>query len=67
MGDDIPDIEIMEACGVACCPADAVPEVKAVADYISPLAGGNACVRDVIMQVMKVQGRWGRHVELASQ
>ena len=66
MGDDIPDIEIMETCGLACCPADAVPEVKAVAAYISPLVGGSACVRDVVMQVMKVQGRWGRHVELAS-
>jgi 3-deoxy-D-manno-octulosonate 8-phosphate phosphatase (KDO 8-P phosphatase) len=67
MGDDIPDIEIMEACGVACCPADAVPEVKAVAAYISSQVGGSACVRDVIVQVMKVQGRWGRRVELASQ
>ena len=62
MGDDIPDIEIMEVCGLACCPADAVPEVKAVSTYISPLTGGNACVRDVIMRVMKVQGRWARHV-----
>ena len=67
MGDDIPDIEIMEACGVACCPADAAPEVKAAADYISPLPGGSACVRDVITQVLKVQGHWARHVELASQ
>jgi 3-deoxy-D-manno-octulosonate 8-phosphate phosphatase (KDO 8-P phosphatase) len=67
MGDDIPDIEIMERCGVACCPADAVPEVKEVAHYISPLVGGSACVRDTIMQVMKVQGKWRRNVHLTSQ
>jgi 3-deoxy-D-manno-octulosonate 8-phosphate phosphatase (KDO 8-P phosphatase) len=66
MGDDIPDIEIMQACGVACCPADAVPEVKAVAHYISPCVGGDACVRDVIMQVMKIQGCWMSHLHLAS-
>ncbi|MDR0294577.1 MAG: HAD hydrolase family protein [Prevotellaceae bacterium] len=67
MGDDIPDIEIMQHCGLACCPADAVPEVKAVAHYISPLVGGDACVRDVIMQVMKIQGKWVASPRVVSQ
>lgn len=67
MGDDIPDIEIMKVCGIACCPADAVAEVKAAANYISPHTGGDACVRDVIMQVMKVQGVWGKHAGIVSQ
>ncbi|MCL2097914.1 MAG: HAD-IIIA family hydrolase [Bacteroidales bacterium] len=58
MGDDIPDIEIMQHCGLACCPSDAVPEVKAAAHYISSQVGGDGCARDVISQVMKVQGRW---------
>ena len=67
MGDDIPDIEIMQHCGLACCPADAVPEVKAAAHYISSQAGGDGCVRDVIMQVMKVQGKWTVNTNMASQ
>ena len=67
MGDDIPDIEIMQRCGLACCPADAVPEVKAAAHYVSPQAGGDGCVRDVISQVMKVQGKWEINPETVSQ
>ena len=58
MGDDIPDIEIMHNCGVACCPADAATETKNAASYISEMCGGKGCVRDVIEQVMKIQGKW---------
>lgn len=58
MGDDIPDIEVMRACGLPCCPKDAAPEVKAIAGYISHANGGYGCGRDVIEQVMKVQGKW---------
>src|SRR4051812_39576659 len=55
MGDDLPDHEIMSRVGVAACPNDAVPEIKAICQYISPRNGGEGCVRDIIEQVMKVQ------------
>jgi 3-deoxy-D-manno-octulosonate 8-phosphate phosphatase (KDO 8-P phosphatase) len=58
MGDDLPDYEVMKKAGVACCPADAVEEIKSVAHYISHLGGGEGCVRDVIEQVLRLQGRW---------
>lgn len=58
MGDDIPDIPVMQMAHLACCPQDAVPEVKAIAHYISHRGGGDCCVRDVIEQVLKVQGKW---------
>lgn len=58
MGDDIPDLEVMQNCGLAACPADAVPEVKSVAHYISPKNGGKGCVRDVIEQVLKLKNLW---------
>lgn len=58
MGDDIPDYEVMQRCGVPCCPADAAPEVKAVSLYISHRKGGYGCVRDVIEQVLRAQGKW---------
>jgi len=58
MGDDIPDYEIMLTAGVPTCPADAVEEIKRVATYISHQPGGHGCVRDVIEQVLKVQGKW---------
>ena len=58
MGDDIPDYEVMQSVGLPCCPADAVPEIKSVATYISPHKGGYGCGRDVIEQVMKAQRKW---------
>lgn len=58
MGDDLPDIHMMENSAIAACPENAVPEVKAVSDYISTIKGGSGAVRDVIEQVMKVQGKW---------
>ena len=58
MGDDIPDLEVLQACGLPCCPADAAPEVKEASAYVSQFNGGNGCGRDVIEQVMKAQGNW---------
>ena len=58
MGDDIPDIEVMQASGVAACPADAATEIKEIADYISPQGACKGCVRDVIEKTLRVQGRW---------
>jgi len=58
MGDDIPDYYVMQEVGLPTCPQDAVPEVKGISKYISHKKGGEGCVRDVIEQVMKVQGKW---------
>ncbi|MDT3356905.1 MAG: HAD hydrolase family protein [Bacteroidota bacterium] len=58
IGDDIPDIEVMEACGIGVCPSDAVEEVKAAADWVSDYPGGRGCVRNSVETVMKAQGRW---------
>ena len=58
MGDDLPDYPVMRRVGMPCCPADAVQEVKSVSFYISPRAGGDACVRDVIEKVLKLNGDW---------
>lgn len=61
MGDDLPDLPPMRKSALACCPADAIHEIKAAADYISPLGGGEGCVRDVIEKVMKLQGKWPKY------
>lgn len=58
MGDDIPDYPVMELVALPTCPQDAVPEIKSVAKYISHKNGGQGAVRDVVEQVMKVQGKW---------
>ena len=62
MGDDMPDLEAMSAAGLACCPADAVPEARAAAVYISPFKGGETCARDVIEKVLKLNHHW-QHIE----
>ena len=58
MGDDIPDYHVMQLVGLATCPQDASPEIKEISTYISHKNGGKGAVRDVIEQVMKVQGKW---------
>jgi 3-deoxy-D-manno-octulosonate 8-phosphate phosphatase (KDO 8-P phosphatase) len=58
MGDDIPDIPLMKIIGTTTAPQDASIDVKALVDYISPLNGGMGCVRDVIEQTLRVQGKW---------
>lgn len=58
MGDDIPDLRIMQRVALPCCPADAAEEVKAISRYISHKPGGMGCVRDLLEQAMKVQDKW---------
>ena len=58
MGDDIPDYHVMQLVGLPTCPQDAVAEIKGISKYISHIKGGKGAVREVIEQVMKVQGKW---------
>lgn len=58
MGDDIPDYPVMKRVGLPVCPADAAPEIKDICAYVSPIPGGGGCVRDILEQTMKVQGKW---------
>ncbi len=57
-GDDLPDYEVMQQVGLAVAPADAAPEVKRIAGYITLCKGGEGVARDVIEQTMKAQGKW---------
>ena len=58
MGDDIPDYPVMELVALPTCPQDAAPEIKSVSKYVSHKKGGKGAVRDIIEQVLKVQGKW---------
>ena len=58
MGDDLPDYAMMRSSLLATCPSNAVPEIKSICQYVSPYGGGKGAVRDVIEQVLKVQGHW---------
>ncbi|MEJ7588095.1 MAG: HAD-IA family hydrolase [Ferruginibacter sp.] len=67
MGDDIPDYVVMSMVGLPCCPADAVPEIKRISKYISPVSGGRGCGRDVIEKVLKLNGHWDMDTTVASK
>ncbi len=58
VGDDIPDLKVMRRVGVAACPADAAPEIRQMCHYVSDCPGGRGCVRDIIEQTLKAQGKW---------
>jgi 3-deoxy-D-manno-octulosonate 8-phosphate phosphatase (KDO 8-P phosphatase) len=58
MGDDLPDYEVMKKSGFPACPADAAEEIRKLSLYTSHKNGGEGCVRDVMEQVMRLQGKW---------
>lgn len=58
MGDDLPDYRVMKMVGFPTCPSDAVEDIKSISVYISDKPGGEGCVRDVIEQVLRLQGKW---------
>lgn len=67
MGDDLPDVPLLQSAGLAACPADAVGEVKKVSHYISTIRGGEGCVREVIEKTLKLAGRWHYETDVVSK
>ena len=48
IGDDVNDLDCMNACGIKACPSDAVPEIVSVCDFVSTKKGGDGAVREFI-------------------
>ncbi len=67
MGDDLPDVAVLQKAGLSCCPADAVAEVKKISKYISSINCGYGCVRDVIEKVLKLNDHWNFDAEVTSR
>lgn len=63
MGDDIPDICVMQAVGLPCAPRDADEGVKAVARYITQANGGYGAGRELVEQVLRAKGLWMSHAD----
>lgn len=58
IGDDIEDLEPIEAVGFSACPADAVSEIVDIVDYIATRNSGQGCIREILEKTLKVQGKW---------
>lgn len=63
MGDDIPDLRILERAGFSAAPADASPDVKRLVDLVVPSQGGRGAVRDLIEHILRATGRWDALLE----
>jgi 3-deoxy-D-manno-octulosonate 8-phosphate phosphatase (KDO 8-P phosphatase) len=63
VGDDLPDLPLLVNCGLAVAVADACPEVRAEAHYVTRARGGRGAVREVIELILRRQGRWQPAVE----
>ena len=58
IGDDMPDLACMQQVALPCAPADACHQAIEVAKYISPIKGGEGCVREIIEKVLTLKGDW---------
>lgn len=58
IGDDLPDLPVLRRCGLAVAVADACPEVRAAAHYVTAAPGGRGAVREAVEWLLKSQGKW---------
>jgi 3-deoxy-D-manno-octulosonate 8-phosphate phosphatase (KDO 8-P phosphatase) len=58
VGDDLPDVPVLQRAGLAVAVANAAPEVKSAAHYVTSRSGGEGAVREVIEVILKAQGKW---------
>ena len=63
MGDDVPDIPILQRAGLATVPADASEEILPLAHWVSPQNGGNGAVRSLAEFILRSQGKWDRLIQ----
>jgi 3-deoxy-D-manno-octulosonate 8-phosphate phosphatase (KDO 8-P phosphatase) len=62
VGDDLPDLRLMRACGWPIAVADAVAEVKAIARYVTEREGGRGAVREAVEHLLRLNGKWNEVV-----
>ncbi len=58
VGDDLPDLPVLRAVGLAACPADAAPEVRVGVHLVTMADGGRGAVREVVETILRHQGSW---------
>jgi len=58
IGDDVVDVPLLRRVGFAVAVADALPEVRKAATYVTECPGGRGAVREVCDLILKAQGRW---------
>ncbi|RKH09159.1 3-deoxy-D-manno-octulosonate 8-phosphate phosphatase [Corallococcus sp. CA053C] len=64
MGDDLNDLDPMSQSGLSACPADAVPEVRQEAHFVTQNVGGHGAARELVELCLRASGRWDDAVGL---
>jgi 3-deoxy-D-manno-octulosonate 8-phosphate phosphatase (KDO 8-P phosphatase) len=62
VGDDLADLPVLRAAGLAACPADAAAEVRSHVHLVTRAGGGRGAIREVVELILKCQGHWDRLV-----
>jgi 3-deoxy-D-manno-octulosonate 8-phosphate phosphatase (KDO 8-P phosphatase) len=62
IGDDLPDLPVLRHCGYPIAVANAAPEIKAAAQFVTERTGGRGAVREAIEHLMRPSGRWDKVV-----
>jgi len=65
IADDLPDLPVLGRVGLAVAVANAVPEVKRAAHYVTAARGGEGAVREVVELILKAQGKWAAAIRSA--
>jgi YrbI family 3-deoxy-D-manno-octulosonate 8-phosphate phosphatase len=63
IGDDLADLPLLGNCGLAVAVADACPEVRQDAHYVTQAPGGRGAVRETVELILHCQGQWQQVVE----
>ena len=63
VGDDLPDLPVLRAAGLGVAVADAAPELRQIADYVTTAPGGAGAVREIIEMILKTQRRWDEVIQ----
>lgn len=66
MGDDLPDLPVLEICGLSAAPQNAAYEILEKVDFISQYEGGKGCVREILEKILQSQNKWSMDRHIAS-
>lgn len=65
IADDLPDLPILKRVGLAVAVANASPEVKKAAHFVTKRSGGEGAAREAVELILKAQGKWKEAIESA--
>lgn len=65
VGDDLPDLPILQRVGLGVAVANAAVEVRRAAHYVTLAKGGEGAIREVVELILKAQGRWKKAIPQA--